>query len=358
MEGRGPQKALAANVVQENPQSKSPRDAMVWTSAMSLFIACRLKASGRCMTWSFSVRGILTASSRIRARVEERLEVWNVVHTYLQTIAIMAQGFMAQGLVMARSRFYGSRFGEALSELGQWLIKVRHKLKFELELAPHGTVRAGIGRPAPSACHGMAQAVGSDASGWKTWNKAACRLAAAVPGEAGERWCLNREHVIHLWKKSNTRGDRLTEISLQQGQGIRCSNKCHSQCLAATDVESRRSLRSPPFHFPARPGRVWVWSKSWWLWVGLSSTEPGKRSDFGSERSEMDLLTQTLNKITETQKVWPSIVCFFDYYPFFPMFPLHQKSRGSVEARTEEAGSLKHWKGPDSIAYIHQQWLA
>ena len=27
-----------------------------------------------------------------------------------------------------------------------------------------------------------------------------------APGEAGERWSLSRDQVIHLWKKSNTRG--------------------------------------------------------------------------------------------------------------------------------------------------------
>lgn len=36
----------------------------------------------------------------------------------------------------------------------------------------------------------------------ESWNT----RTQTVPGAAGERWSLNREHVIHLWKKSNTRG--------------------------------------------------------------------------------------------------------------------------------------------------------
>ena len=36
----------------------------------------------------------------------------------------------------------------------------------------------------------------------ESWNT----RTQTAPGEAGERWSLNRDQVIHLWKKSNTRG--------------------------------------------------------------------------------------------------------------------------------------------------------
>ena len=140
--------AVAVRSTRDPAMSLFQEGERVWTSPMSLFSACNMKELRRSMTWSISLREILTASG-IRAAVEERLAP-------LQIARSAHQPPHPSHHILTHPPHRTFRAGQAAAnllakQLSEYLrIPIRHagKLVWDVEGSPRSGAGSGPGRSA------------------------------------------------------------------------------------------------------------------------------------------------------------------------------------------------------------------